>query len=320
MDEIYGMVFGAKEWIVKGILRSGLYILAGAPKVGKSFLVAQIAYHVSTGRALWGYPVLQSPVLYMALEDDLQRLQERMFRMFGVDSTRDLYFSISAKSLREGLEKQITGFVKDHPSTRLVIIDTLKKIRPGDDETYSYARDYADMTQLKQIADDNDICLLLVHHTRKKEDESDAFNTVSGTNGLTGAADGSFIFAKKRRTDSDAVLQFTGRDVQDQMFYLSRNRETLIWELDRMEVEDFTLPPDPVLIAVSQIVTAAAPQWSGSPTELAAALCEDISPIALTKHLNVNAGRLQKEYSIRYRRKTLHEGRRIFLDYIPIES
>ena len=77
MDEIYGMVFGAKEWIVKGILRSGLYILAGAPKVGKSFLVAQIAYHVSTGRPLWGYPVLQSPVLYMALEDDLQRLQER---------------------------------------------------------------------------------------------------------------------------------------------------------------------------------------------------------------------------------------------------
>lgn len=320
MDEIYGMVFGAKEWIVKGILRSGLYILAGAPKVGKSFLVAQIAYHVSTGRPLWGYPVLQSPVLYMALEDDLQRLQERMFRMFGVDSTRDLYFSISAKSLREGLEKQITGFVMDHPGTRLVIIDTLKKIRPGDDETYSYARDYADMAQLKQIADDNDICLLLVHHTRKKEDESDAFNTVSGTNGLTGAADGSFIFAKKRRTDSDAILQFTGRDVQDQMFYLSRNRETLIWELDRVEVEDFTLPPDPVLIAVSQIVTAAAPQWSGSPTELAAALCEDISPIALTKHLNVNAGRLQKEYSIRYRRKILHEGRRIFLDYIPIES
>ena len=320
MDEIYGMVFGAKEWIVKGILRSGLYILAGAPKVGKSFLVAQIAYHVSTGRPLWGYPVLQSPVLYMALEDDLQRLQERMFRMFGVDSTRDLYFSIRAKSLREGLEKQITGFVKDHPGTRLVIIDTLKKIRPGDDETYSYARDYADMTQLKQIADDNDICLLLVHHTRKKEDESDAFNTVSGTNGLTGAADGSFVFTKKRRTDADAVLQFTGRDVQDQMFYLSRNRETLTWELDRIEVEDFTLPPDPVLIAVSQIVTADAPHWSGSPTELAETLCEDISPIALTKHLNVNAGHLQKEYSIRYRRKTLHEGRRIYLEYIPEES
>ena len=320
MDDIYGMVFSPKEWIIKGILRSGLYILAGAPKVGKSFLVGQIAYHVSTGRPLWGYPVHRSPVLYMALEDDHQRLQERMFRMFGVESTKDLYFSISAKNLREGLEEQIAGFVKDHPGTRLIIIDTLKKIRPGDDDTYSYARDYADMTQLKKIADDNGICLLLVHHTRKKEDESDAFNTVSGTNGLTGAADGSFIFAKKRRTDSDAVLQFTGRDLQDQIFYLSKNRETLTWELERVEVEDFTPPPDPVLIAVSHIVTADTPQWSGSPTELAEALCEDISPIALTKHLNVNAGRLQKDYSIQYRRKTLHEGRRIFLEFIPTES
>ena len=320
MEDIYGMVFSPKEWIIKGILRSGLYILAGAPKVGKSFLVGQIAYHVSTGRPLWGYPVHRSPVLYMALEDDHQRLQERMFRMFGVESTKDLYFSISAKNLREGLEEQIAGFVKDHPGTRLIIIDTLKKIRPGDDDTYSYARDYADMTQLKKIADVNGICLLLVHHTRKKEDESDAFNTVSGTNGLTGAADGSFIFAKKRRTDSDAVLQFTGRDLQDQIFYLSKNRETLTWELDRVEVEDFTPPPDPVLIAVSQIVTADTPQWSGSPTELAEALREDISPIALTKHLNVSAGRLQKDYSIQYRRKTLHEGRRIFLEYIPPES
>ena len=320
MEDIYGMVFSPKEWIIKGILRSGLYILAGAPKVGKSFLVGQIAYHVSTGRPLWGYPVHRSPVLYMALEDDHQRLQERMFRMFGVESTKDLYFSISAKNLREGLEEQIAGFVKDHPGTRLIIIDTLKKIRPGDDDTYSYARDYADMTQLKKIADDNGICLLLVHHTRKKEDESDAFNTVSGTNGLTGAADGSFIFAKKRRTDSDAVLQFTGRDLQDQIFYLSKNRETLTWELDSVEVEDFTPSPDPVLIAVSQIVTADTPQWSGSPTELAEALSEDISPIALTKHLNVNAGRLQKDYSIQYRRKTLHEGRRIFLEYIPTES
>ena len=61
MEDIYGMVFSPKEWIIKGILRSGLYILAGAPKVGKSFLVGQIAYHVSTGRPLWGYPVHRSP-------------------------------------------------------------------------------------------------------------------------------------------------------------------------------------------------------------------------------------------------------------------
>ncbi len=320
MEDIYGMVFSAKEWIVEGLLRSGVYILAGAPKIGKSFMVAQIAYHVSTGRPLWGYPVRQSPVLYMALEDDHQRLQERMFRMFGVDSTSDLYFSIEAKNLREGLEEQIATFITEHPGTRLVIIDTLKKIRPGDDESYSYARDYADIAQLKKVAATHDICLLLVHHTRKKEDDSDAFNKISGTNGLTGAADASFIFTKTSRMESGAVLQYTGRDAADQLLYMKRNQETLVWDLDRIETESFAPPPDPVLIAVSQIVTADSPSWSGSPTELSETLTEDISPIALTKHLNVNAGRLQKEYSIRYRRKNLHEGRRIFLDYIPPES
>ena len=94
MEDIYGMVFTAKQWIVEGLLHTGAYILAGAPKYGKSFLVMQMAYCISTGRPLWGHPVHQSPVLYLALEDNHQRLQSRMFRMFGVESTKDLYFSI----------------------------------------------------------------------------------------------------------------------------------------------------------------------------------------------------------------------------------
>ena len=99
-----------------------------------------------------------------------------------------------------------------------------------------------------------------------------------------------------------------------------RDLEHLTWELDHVEVEDFKLPPDPVLVAVSQIVTAESPTWSGSPSELAELLNVEISPISLTKHLNVNAGRLQKDFSIQYKRKNLHEGRRIFLEFTPQES
>ncbi len=65
--------------VIDGLLYSGAYILAGAPKIGKSFLVAQLAYHVSTGQRLWGYEVHQGTVLYLALEDDFQRIQSRMF-------------------------------------------------------------------------------------------------------------------------------------------------------------------------------------------------------------------------------------------------
>ena len=81
---------------MEGLLYAGAYILAGAPKIGKSFLVAQIAYHVSTGQDLWGYKVHQGTVLYLALEDDFQRIQSRMFMMYGVNVHPQPPFSATA--------------------------------------------------------------------------------------------------------------------------------------------------------------------------------------------------------------------------------
>ena len=78
MTELYQTPYKSRPPIIDGLLYGGAYILAGAPKIGKSFLVAQIAYHVSTGEKLWEYEVHQGSVLYLALEDDYQRLQERM--------------------------------------------------------------------------------------------------------------------------------------------------------------------------------------------------------------------------------------------------
>ena len=317
MEDIYGMIFTGKPWIIDGLLPLGLCILAGGSKLGKSFMAAQIAYYVSMGRPLWGRPVQQCPVLYLALEDNHRRLQSRMFRMFGVESTSDLYFSIEAKMLREGLMEQMTAFLREHPRTRLVIIDTLKKVRNTDDNSNCYAHDYDDMGLLKQFADANHICLLIIHHTRKQQDLTDPFNNISGTTGLMGAADTTFILSRSCRTDSEVILQLTGRDVADQKLYLSRDKEHLTWELDRVEVDEFSLPPDPVLDTVSQVVNAGTPQWFGSPSELAAQLTEEISPIALSKHLNINAARLLKEYSIQYQRKATHEGRRISLTFLP---
>ncbi len=79
LGELYETVYHSRPPVIDGLLCAGAYILAGAPKIGKSFLVAQIAYHVSTGQKLWEYDVRQGTVLYLALEDDYQRLQECMF-------------------------------------------------------------------------------------------------------------------------------------------------------------------------------------------------------------------------------------------------
>ena len=90
MTELFQTTYKSRPPVVEGLLYAGAYILAGAPKIGKSFLVAQIAYHVSTGQNLWGYKVHQGTVLYLALEDDFQRIQSRMFMMYGVNDTPNL--------------------------------------------------------------------------------------------------------------------------------------------------------------------------------------------------------------------------------------
>ena len=139
MNDLYEQVYPGRPPVVDGLLYAGTYLFVGAPKVGKSFLMAQLAYHVSMGLSLWGYEVRQGTVLYLALEDNHRRLQERLYRMFGVESTGNLFFAIGAKQLGGGLEEQLKGFVREHTDTRLIIIDTLQKIREAGAEKYSYA-------------------------------------------------------------------------------------------------------------------------------------------------------------------------------------
>ncbi len=308
MQDLYETVYPSRPPVIDGLLYAGTYLFVGAPKVGKSFLMAQIGYHVSTGLELWGYPVHQGAVLYLALEDDHRRLQDRLFRMFGTESADNLYFSIYAKQLGAGLEEQLKWFVQEHPDIRLIIIDTLQKVRESGGDTYSYASDYEVIAKLKAFADEHGICLLLVHHTRKQQAE-DKFDMISGTNGLLGAADGAFLLQKERRTSNTATLDISGRDQQDQRLYLTRNEERLIWSLERAETELWKEPPDPVLAAIAALVTAEQPQWSGTATELVAALGLEMKPNALSMRLNVRAGKLQCEYGIRYESHRSHAGR-----------
>ena len=319
MNELYETVYQSKQPVIEGLLYSGTYLFAGAPKMGKSFFMAQLAYHVSTGQKLWEYEVHQGTVLYLALEDDYQRLQERMSRMFGVEGTDKLHFAICAKQLGAGLDEQLEKFIREHPDTRLIIIDTLQKIREVSTDAYSYANDYDIVGRMKQFADKNGVCLLLVHHTRKQP-SGDKVEMISGTTGLLGCADGALLMQKEKRTDSRATLEVVGRDQPDQRLYLSKDQESLVWVLDHAENELWKQPPDPVLEAVAKIVSSENREWEGSPTELAQAIQTDMAVNRLTKHLNVNVSRLLEEHQVKYENKTKHTGRRIRLTYMVVEA
>ena len=313
MTELYQTAIRSRPPIIDGLLYAGAYILAGAPKIGKSFLVAQIAYHVSTGRKLWDFEVHQGTVLYLALEDDYQRIQSRMFMMYGVNDTPNLYFATAAGKVGNGLDEQLENFMREHPDTKLIIIDTMQKIRELGVEAYSYASDYEIIGRLKQFADKYCICVLTVHHTRKQP-AGDAFEMISGTTGLLGCADGSLLMQKKKRTALEATIDVVGRDQQDQILYLKKDPETQIWNLERMENELHKEPPDAVLETVAKLVKE---NWCGSPTELAMLLQVGMQPNTLTKHLNINAGRLFEEYGVQYENARTHAGRKITLTPVP---
>ena len=312
MTELYDTLYPPRTPVVDGFLYGGTYLFVGAPKVGKSFFMGQLAYHIAMGIPLWDYPVRKGTVLYLALEDDYARLQRRLSQMFGIESADNLYFATQAKTLKEGLDGELEEFVKQHTDARLIIIDTLQKVREVGGETFSYSNDYEIVTKLKAFSDKYGICLLVVHHTRKME-SGDSFDMISGTNGLLGAADGAFIMQKKKRTDNTAVLDIVGRDQPDQELTIEFDRERCIWKFKKAETELWKQPPNPLLEAINEFLAEGRPEWEGTATELLKLLPDmQLSANVLSRKLNVVNRQLLNDYGIFYDNKRGHE-RRIIL-------
>ena len=312
MTELYDTVYPPRTPIVDGFLYGGTYLFVGAPKVGKSFFMGQLAYYVVMGLPLWNYPVREGTVLYLALEDDYVRLQRRLSGMFGVECADNLYFATQAKTLNEGLDRQLEEFLKAHTDARLIIIDTLQKVREVGGDRYSYSSDYEIVTKLKPFSDKYGICLLVVHHTCKLESE-DSFDMISGTNGLLGAADGAFIMHKKKRTDNEAVMDIVGRDQPDQELPIEFDRERCVWKFKKAEMELWKQPPNPLLEAINNFLTEDKMEWEGTPTELVSQLPDmQIQANVLSRKLNVVNSQLLNDYGIFYDNKRGHE-RKIIL-------
>lgn len=201
-----------------------------------------------------------------------------------------------------------------HENTRLIIIDTLQKIRSGRD-SYSYAKDYEVISKLKSFAEKYALCLLLIHHTRK-QNSSDPFGKINGTTGLLGAADGVWLLTKDYRTSNLATLEISGRDQPDTKILLERDPDSLRWNLVNMETDLWKTPPDPLLALLVEKLNKVGSRWSGTATELASFLGTDLKPNVLSMKLNVNASVLLHEYKIAVRISRNHSGRWIELQLI----
>lgn len=254
-----------QSFTVRGLLPQGLSILGGAPKIGKSWLMLDLCIRVAKGEPLWGMETKQGTTLYLCLEDTLRRIQHRL-NCITEDVPANAYFATASGTLADVLEAQILQFIREHPDTVLVVIDTFQMIRGNSNEP-SYGGDYDEIQKLKRIADSQRISLLLVHHLRKQGDR-DPINKLSGTTGITGAVDCVFVLDKSRRREDAATLVCTGRDIEHRELELRFSKDEFVWNLmsDSAKESMGTMPKDMVAFVefMKQIQT-----YSGTNTGLA---------------------------------------------------
>ncbi|OJY40309.1 MAG: DNA repair protein RadA [Pseudonocardia sp. 73-21] len=222
--------FQAPKYAVPGVIAEGVNLLAGAPKIGKSWLSLGLAVAVATGgKAFGSIDVPEGDVLYLALEDTGRRLQSRLCKVLDErDAPERLTLETECPRFPEG-GAHIRAWLDERPEARLVVVDVLARMRGVDNSTSAYSADYAAVTQVKQIADDYGIALVLVHHVRKAASE-DYLTEVSGTNGIAGAADAVLVL-KRSRGEADGALHVTGRDVDETEYALTFDAELGSWKV-----------------------------------------------------------------------------------------
>ena len=239
------------NFVVDTLLSQGLHILAGSPKVGKSWLALWLAVMVAKGDPVWGMGVKQGTTLYLCLEDSTLRIQNRLFEITE-DAPASVHFTTNSDTLGKGLEEQLRAFLSEHPDTVLVIIDTLQMIRgTGYDNTY--ANDYRDLSALKRIADAHGIAILLIHHLRK-ELADDVFSRISGTTAISGATDSNFVLRKSKRRENTATLYCTGRDIPYRELALEFDGEDHGWKLLSDDCEQTEQPSERILFLLSELL------------------------------------------------------------------
>jgi AAA domain len=162
--------FPEPRYAVPGLLAEGLNLLAGSPKLGKSWFALNTAAAIAFGgTALDKISVEQGETLYLALEDPPRRLQSRLRLILGPDPAPEgLFFETVWPQLLDGGCEQLGEWLGEHPNCRLVVVDVFAKVRGlVNGNVNRYEADYAAMASLKLLADRHGVAILVVHHTRK---------------------------------------------------------------------------------------------------------------------------------------------------------
>ncbi|MFE4961662.1 AAA family ATPase [Streptomyces sp. NPDC056660] len=296
-DQLMAAHFPEPKWAVPGILAEGVSLLAGPPKVGKSWLSLGLGLSVAAGgTAFDSVPVQGGPVLYLALEDTPRRLQTRMGKLLGGEpAPAGLTLVTECPPFPQGGTEAIAQWLDRNPDARMVVIDVFAKMRGQSPAGVSaYDADYVAVGYAKRLADHYGVAVVLVHHVRKAGSE-DFLTEVSGTNGIAGAADATLVL-KRARGQADGILHVTGRDVDEAEYALSFQPASGAWHLLDGPVSDHTVGD-----TRATILRHVRAHPGAKPKDMAGELPNvDLDTIRRTCNRMADAGQLTKDASGRY--------------------
>jgi AAA domain len=220
------------RWAIDPILPEGVTILAGKPKLGKSWLALAMLNAISCGGAALGqYPVEQGEVLYISLEDNDKRLKKRSnIVLQNGQASEGFYYATEWARMNEGGYEDLVVWIDEHPHARLICIDTWARFKPKayGRQNQQYDEDYEALTPLQKLASERGVSILVVDHMRKMESE-DPLDMIAGSTGKTGAVDG-FLLLYRKRNETDARLFVIGRDIEEeQELLLTFNHHVASW-------------------------------------------------------------------------------------------
>jgi hypothetical protein len=226
--ELMDMEFEPTRWVVPQILPEGLTLLVGKPKKGKSWMALGMCEAVASGGACFGDRwAEEGDSLYLALEDNPKRLKKRLKKILGGhDAPERMHLHTEWPRLDEGGAEMLDAWLKEHPQTRLVVTDTLAKIRSqaklrGKD---IYAEDYSALEELLPLAHKHHVAIVVVHHLRKMA-AADPVDEISSSTGLTAGVDG-FLILRRTPGSKGPTLYVDGRDIEEPTEY------ALIWTVN----------------------------------------------------------------------------------------
>lgn len=274
-QELKDLILPPLIWLIESLLCIGLVLVVGAPKVGKSWLMLAIALAVASGKEIFGFEVHASSVVFFALEDSLRRLKARM-RLLGIDEwPENLQFITELPCPQELFLNCLEKYLTENPDTKLVIIDTLQRVKGQGGYGNAYEIDTEALVPFHGLAKRFNVCLLLVHHTRKSN-AADPYDKISGSQGLMATAD-TVMMVESFRGKVDRVLRLTGRDVEEKDYAMEFTRG--VWTL-LGEVSDVTMSNErkQILEFVNNSSCAVGPKDVSDGTELSYESVKNMMP------------------------------------------